>query len=118
MMQLKSEFAQSHQLICKEGDGADSMYMIRKGTAAAFQGKSAKNIKSALLLTAGQGFDEIGLLADDLLRTCSERQPRLCDLCYITKQDFAALVEYFMKQRKLLEAFVLENIEEYKKTIK
>merc|ERR1712096_473871 len=109
---------QPHQLICKEGDVADSMYMIRKGTAAAFQGKSAKNIKSALLLTAGNGFDEIGLLADNVLRTASVVSLDWCDLGYITKQDFAALIEYFPKQRRLLEAFALEKIEEYKKAIK
>ena len=80
MLKLKSEFAQPYQLICKEGDVADSMYMIRKGVAAAFKGKNVKDIKSALMLVKGQGFDEIGLLADNVLRTASVVSLDWCDL--------------------------------------
>jgi len=118
MLRLKSEFAQPYQLICKEGDVADSMYMIRKGIAAAFQGKAVRDIRTALLLRSGQGFDEIGLLADNVLRTASVVSLDWCDLGYLTKRDFAALIDYFPKQRKLLEAYALDKIEEYKKAIR
>ena len=105
-MRLKSEFAQPYQLICKEGDVANSMYMIRKGVAAAFNGKNVTDVQSALLLSSGQAFDEIGLLADNVLRTASVVSLDWCDLGYLTKQDFATVVDYFPKQRKLLEAYV------------
>jgi len=111
MLNLKSEFAQPHQLISKEGDVADSFYMIRKGTAAAFRGSNAKDIKHALMLSAGMGFDEIGLLADNVLRITSVVALDWCDLGFIEKVDFARLTGYFPKQKKLLESYALQKIE-------
>lgn len=118
ILKLKSEFAQPYQLICKQGEVADSMYMIRKGVAASFKGVKVKDIKSAALMSSGQGFDEIALLADNVFRLNSVVSLDWCDLAFLTKQDFTKLIEYFPKQRKKLEEYAAEQLDEYIHQIK
>lgn len=113
MLALRPEFAAPFCVLIKQGSIGDAMYSIRKGYAAAYRGKTRKDVQSAVILGPGQEFGEVSLLTDNLTRTASIVSLEWIDLCVIKRAEFRELISHFPKEQHKLDIYAQQKIKNW-----
>lgn len=99
------------QVICRQGDPADSFYLIRIGFVKVSEHHPGGEMVLSYL-ARGSYFGEIGLLSDEGIRTATCSALDHVELVRINRDDFRAMVESFSQVRISLEAVAKERLEE------
>jgi len=99
------------QLICRQGDPADSFYLIRIGFVKVSEHHPGGEMVLSYL-SRGSYFGEIGLLSDEGIRTATCSALDHVELVRINRDDFRAMVESFSQVRISLAAVAKERLEE------
>ncbi|HXF03800.1 MAG TPA: cyclic nucleotide-binding domain-containing protein [Blastocatellia bacterium] len=97
------------EVICRQGEPADSFYLIRLGFVRVSQQHPGGEIVLAYL-SRGQYFGEIGLLSGGV-RTATCTALDHVEVVRLRKDDFVALIERFPAIRAQLEAEAQRRIE-------
>ena len=97
------------QVICKQGEAADSFYLVRLGFVKISEGYPGGELVLAYL-SRGDYFGEIGLLGGGS-RTASCTALDHVELVRISAGDFRAMMEQFPQVRRGLEAIARERQE-------
>lgn len=88
-----------NDLIIREGDIADCIYLIAKGEVSITKKTPADEIELAKL-GAGEVFGEMGLLSADSVRTASVLAGSECILLQLSRSDFELLLQEFHYLKK------------------
>ena len=99
------------QVICRQGDPADSFYLVRIGFVKVSEHHPGGEMVLSYL-SRGSYFGEIGLLTEEGLRTATCTALDHVELVKINRDDFEAMVESFSQVRKSLQAVAKERLEE------
>ena len=99
------------QVICRQGDPADSFYLIRIGFVKVSEHHPGGEMVLSYL-SRGSYFGEIGLLSDEGIRTATCSALDHVELVRINRDDFRAMVESFSQVRISLEAVAKERLDE------
>jgi len=99
------------QVICRQGDPADSFYLIRIGFVKVSEHHPGGEMVLSYL-SRGNYFGEIGLLSDEGIRTATCSALDHVELVRINRDDFRAMVESFSQVRISLEAVAKERLDE------
>jgi CRP-like cAMP-binding protein/Fe-S-cluster-containing dehydrogenase component/ferredoxin len=106
---------QPGQVICRQGDPADSFYLIRIGFVKISEQRPGGEMILAYLGRGGF-FGEIGLLTGGT-RTASCAALDHVEVVRITGEDFQAMLERFPAVRQSLESVALERVEENRRHV-
>jgi CRP-like cAMP-binding protein/ferredoxin len=106
---------QPGQLICLQGDPADSFYLIRIGFVKISEQRPGGEMILAYLGRGGF-FGEIGLLSGGT-RTASCTALDHVEVVRITGEDFQAMLDRFPEVRASLESVARERVEENRKHV-
>jgi len=106
---------QPGQVICRQGDPADSFYLIRIGFVKISEQRPGGEMILAYLGRGGF-FGEIGLLAGGT-RTASCTALDHVEVVRITGEDFQAMLERFPQVRESLEGVARGRVEENRKHV-
>jgi CRP-like cAMP-binding protein/Fe-S-cluster-containing dehydrogenase component/ferredoxin len=106
---------QPGQVICRQGDPADSFYLIRIGFVKISEQRPGGEMILAYLGRGGF-FGEIGLLTGGT-RTASCTALDHVEVVRITGEDFQAMLERFPEVRKSLESVAHGRVEENRKHV-
>jgi CRP-like cAMP-binding protein/ferredoxin len=98
------------QVICRQGDEADSFYLVRIGFVKVTQGHPGGEIVLAYL-SRGDYFGETGLLHGDV-RTATCTALDHVELVRIGAFDFSRMIEEFPEVRRKLEAVERDRMEQ------
>lgn len=97
------------QMICQQGDAADSFYLVRIGFVKVTQAHPGGNMVLAYL-SRGDYFGETGLLQGDVrTATCSALDH--VELVRMSAGDFNRMIEQFPDVRRKLEAVERERLQ-------
>ena len=98
------------QVICRQGDEADSFYLVRIGFVKVTQAHPGGDIVLAYL-SRGDYFGETGLLHGDV-RTATCTALDHVELVRIGESDFSRMIEEFPEVRRKLEAVERDRMEQ------
>jgi CRP-like cAMP-binding protein/Fe-S-cluster-containing hydrogenase component 2/ferredoxin len=99
------------QVICRQGDLADSFYLVRIGFIKVSEDHPGGELVLSYL-ARGNYFGEIGLLSDEGRRTATCAALDHVEVVKIHREDFREMVGRFPQVRASLEAVARERIEE------
>jgi CRP-like cAMP-binding protein/Fe-S-cluster-containing hydrogenase component 2/ferredoxin len=99
------------QIICRQGDPADSFYLVRIGFIKVSEDHPGGELVLSYL-ARGNYFGEIGLLSDEGRRTATCAALDHVEVVKIHREDFREMVGRFPQVRASLEAVARERIEE------
>jgi len=99
------------QVICRQGDMADSFYLVRIGFIKVSEDHPGGELVLSYL-SRGNYFGEIGLLSDQSRRTATCTALDHVELVKINREDFREMVGRFPQVRANLEAVARERMEE------
>ena len=99
------------QVICRQGDPADSFYLVRIGFIKVSEDHPGGELVLSYL-ARGNYFGEIGLLSDEGRRTATCAALDHVEVVKIHREDFREMVGRFPQVRASLEAVARERIEE------
>jgi len=99
------------QVICRQGDPADSFYLVRIGFIKVSEDHPGGELVLSYL-ARGNYFGEIGLLSDEGRRTATCTALDHVEVVKIHREDFREMVGRFPQVRASLEAVARERIEE------
>ena len=114
MLRMRTEFAHPYSIIISQGSIGDCMYIIRRGCCAVYRGFTKRNVKSAVILSQGQAFGEIALLADNITRTANIVALEWTDLAVITRKDFEQLISFFPREQFKMHKYAETKIKNWK----
>jgi len=103
------------QVICRQGEMADSFYLVRIGFVKVTQAHPGGEMVLAYL-SRGDYFGEIGLLAEDV-RTATCTALDHVELVKVSGEDFKRMMEQFPEIRKRLEAVEKQRIQQNRETL-
>jgi len=99
------------QVICHQGDPADSFYLVRIGFIKVSEDHPGGELVLSYL-ARGNYFGEIGLLSDEGRRTATCTALDHVEVVKIHREDFREMVGRFPQVRASLEAVARDRIEE------
>jgi len=99
------------QIICRQGELADSFYLIRIGFVKVSENHPGGEFVLSYL-ARGNYFGEIGLLSEEGLRSATCTALDHVEVVRITRDDFRAMVESFPQVETSLAAVAKQRLEE------
>ena len=106
---LKSELVLAKDIIFHEGDAADEMYFLRRGTVNVLAPRSTRVVAC---LSEGGFFGEIGILVNNGRRTNTVVASTKCEYYTLQKSDLDWVLDKFPEYRELLREAALKRLQE------
>ncbi|KTD70744.1 cyclic nucleotide-binding protein [Legionella steelei] len=97
---LKEHHAPPEEIVIRQGDTGDSLYLIMRGVIRVIREDDNQNIEVATLM-AGDFFGELALL-HHIKRTATCKAITPCILYILTKNDFEILIKRFPNMQKII----------------
>ena len=101
-----------HDIVIQEGAQGDGFYVLSSGTVAVYESTSFKGN-----LYPGTGFGEIALLYS-CPRTATVRAREDCDLWFMDRRAFRAIMNRHKRKRLTMKLMLLEKVKIHDKTLK
>lgn len=101
-----------HDIVIQEGAQGDGFYVLSSGTVAVYESTSFKGN-----LYPGTGFGEIALLYS-CPRTATVRATEHCDLWFMDRRAFRAIMNRHKRKRLTMKLMLLEKVKIHDKTLK
>jgi len=106
---IQSETHSKDSLICREGEGGDSLYVISRGEVAIIKQRSAGREVTVRNLKDGDFFGEFGFFMDQK-RHATVRAVKECELLEISRNGLQEMIKVHPRVKEVLQDLFRERV--------